>query len=224
MAIDIYSANNTMKRLIDLNCFNNYERNRLDELFSLSLFDKSYLDEPKFIHSDVSDFKYQLVVSADYIMKESVKKFDQNMAKFVNNIQPLKAFQNICFNDRIAMIKYGCIEINLLKTCSFYKYEIAGWYLPLREYNNFWVCVPLDTITGLKNNVISLLSIYLNTFVTEFDSDIHIIELLMPLMLFNPDRPNIINRDVIEQQQQLYLYLLRKYLRIKYGNDFDDKN
>ncbi|CAG2119261.1 unnamed protein product, partial [Medioppia subpectinata] len=42
MAIDIYSANNTMKRLIDLNCFNNYERNRLDELFSLSLFDKSY--------------------------------------------------------------------------------------------------------------------------------------------------------------------------------------
>ncbi|CAG2162090.1 unnamed protein product, partial [Oppiella nova] len=40
------------------------------------------------------------------------------------------------------------------------------------------------------------------------------IETIMPILLFNPERPNIINRDMIELQQQLYIYLLQKYLSL----------
>ncbi|CAG2103044.1 unnamed protein product [Medioppia subpectinata] len=86
-----------------------------------------------------------------------------------------------------------------------------------------WVALSLESITGLQTDIHSLFKSYFETFVTHFDSDIHILELIMPVLLFNPDLPNIINRDSIELQQQLYLYLLQKYLRIKYGNDFDNK-
>ncbi|CAG2115064.1 unnamed protein product [Medioppia subpectinata] len=160
MAVDIFSANNAIKRLIDLNCFNIFETKRVNEF--------------------------------------------------------------LCLNDRIAMVKYGCIAFNLLKAGAFYKREVAGLYFPMNGQDN-WVALSLESITGLQTNIHSLFKSYFDTFVTNFDSDIHILELIMPVLLFNPDLPNIINRDSIELQQQLYLYLLQKYLRIKYSNDFDNK-
>ncbi|CAG2162072.1 unnamed protein product [Oppiella nova] len=36
------------------------------------------------------------------------------------------------------------------------------------------------------------------------------------IILFNPDRPNIINKDVIKYQQKMYIYLLQRYLSMKY--------
>ncbi|CAG2106711.1 unnamed protein product [Medioppia subpectinata] len=126
------------------------------------------------------------------------------------------------------MVKHGCIAFNLLKASAFYKREVAGLYFPMNDHDipidsdnsDNWVILSLESITGLQT---SLFKFYFSAFVTDFDSDIHILELIMPVLLFNPDLLNIINRERIEQQQQLYLYLLQKYLRVKYGNNFDNK-
>ncbi|CAG2100129.1 unnamed protein product [Medioppia subpectinata] len=63
----------------------------------------------------------------------------------------------------------------------------------------------LEFFKGFKGRFYDLLKIYLNTFSLEFHQDLHIIELLIPIILFNPHQPNIINKNMVELQHQLYL-------------------
>ncbi|CAG2109491.1 unnamed protein product [Medioppia subpectinata] len=53
-------------------------------------------------------------------------------------------------------------------------------------------------------------------FGNEWDSDPYIIDLLMVIILFDPNRPNLIQRERVKVQQQLYMYLLQRYLQIRY--------
>ncbi|CAG2170970.1 unnamed protein product [Oppiella nova] len=48
--------------------------------------------------------------------------------------------------------------------------------------------------------------------------------LLMAIILFNPDRPNLTDRELIKVQQQLYMYLLQRYLQIRYGSECEAKS
>ncbi|CAG2102587.1 unnamed protein product [Medioppia subpectinata] len=47
--------------------------------------------------------------------------------------------------------------------------------------------------------------------------------LLTAITLFNPNQPNLSNRDAVQFQQKLYLYLLRRYLQLKYRWDSEWK-
>ncbi|CAG2106704.1 unnamed protein product [Medioppia subpectinata] len=47
--------------------------------------------------------------------------------------------------------------------------------------------------------------------------------LLSAIVLFNPNRPNLIHRDIIRLEQQLYIYLLERYLLLKYGSEWESQ-
>ncbi|CAG2181419.1 unnamed protein product, partial [Oppiella nova] len=49
-----------------------------------------------------------------------------------------------------------------------------------------------------------------------------IFDLLTAILLFNPSLPDLTHRDVIKFQQKLYLYLLKRYLMIKYDQPDSD--
>ncbi|CAG2111876.1 unnamed protein product [Medioppia subpectinata] len=46
---------------------------------------------------------------------------------------------------------------------------------------------------------------------------------LSAIVLFNPNRPNLIHRDIIRLEQQLYIYLLQRYLLLKYGSEWESQ-
>ncbi|CAG2174571.1 unnamed protein product [Oppiella nova] len=51
----------------------------------------------------------------------------------------------------------------------------------------------------------------------EWDTDLDILNLLSTIVLFDPNRPNIIHKDMIAFEHQINKYLLQRYLEIKYG-------
>ncbi|CAG2178986.1 unnamed protein product [Oppiella nova] len=53
---------------------------------------------------------------------------------------------------------------------------------------------------------------------SECDSD-----LLTAIVLFNPNRPNLIHRNVIKLEQNIYIYLLQRYLHYKYDTEYEAK-
>ncbi|CAG2170086.1 unnamed protein product, partial [Oppiella nova] len=42
---------------------------------------------------------------------------------------------------------------------------------------------------------------------------------LTAIVLFNPNRPNLIHRDVVKAEQQLYIYLLQRILNMSLTHD-----
>ncbi|CAG2119002.1 unnamed protein product, partial [Medioppia subpectinata] len=127
MVIDIFSTNNTINKLIQINCFNDFEQKRLEELYGLSYLNNYHNIDPTYDEPSGHVFNCQLDWSADYIMERSAKEFDKDLTENVNKIQCLKAFKSLCLNDQIALIKYGCIEFKLLKTYMFYKPDDECW-------------------------------------------------------------------------------------------------
>ncbi|CAG2170714.1 unnamed protein product [Oppiella nova] len=98
--------------------------------------------------------------TVDELRAFSATIFHKRINNFIQLASRLSAFNSMCLNDQIAMIKYSCIEMQMLKAATFYNHDNPYWYLEL---------------------------------------------VLMPILLFNPKRPGIVQKDMIELQHQLYL-------------------
>ncbi|CAG2109623.1 unnamed protein product [Medioppia subpectinata] len=49
------------------------------------------------------------------------------------------------------------------------------------------------------------------------------LRMLSAIILFNPNLPNLIHRDIIRLEQQLYIYLLQRYLLLKYRSESESQ-
>ncbi|CAG2183330.1 unnamed protein product, partial [Oppiella nova] len=60
---------------------------------------------------------------------------------------------------------------------------------------------------------------FLDKILPEWDSDNIIIDLLTAIILFDANRPKLLHRESVKLQQQCYMYLLQRYLRLRYQSD-----
>ncbi|CAG2107968.1 unnamed protein product [Medioppia subpectinata] len=102
-----------------------------------------------------------------------------------------------CLNDQIAMVKHSVVETGILKSAILYNADRECWDYIERD-GRITGELKLEFFKGFKGRFYDLLKIYLNTFSIEFHQDLHIIELLIPIILFNPHQPNIINKNMVE--------------------------
>ncbi|CAG2100419.1 unnamed protein product [Medioppia subpectinata] len=66
--------------------------------------------------------------------------------------------------------------------------------------------------------------VFANVLADLCDWDNHVVNLMIALILFNPNRPHLIHRDVIEFQQHVYKHLLQKYLKFKYRSEYESSH
>ncbi|CAG2100067.1 unnamed protein product [Medioppia subpectinata] len=59
---------------------------------------------------------------------------------------------------------------------------------------------------------------FLGNIGLDWDSDTLIIDLLTAIILFNPNRPNLLNKNMIKLQQNIFIHLLQRYLQMKCGS------
>ncbi|CAG2177376.1 unnamed protein product [Oppiella nova] len=57
---------------------------------------------------------------------------------------------------------------------------------------------------------------FLNNMIPQWNTDSIIMDLLTVIILFNPNRPNLRHKHYVNLEQQLYIYLLQRYLLLKY--------
>ncbi|CAG2099969.1 unnamed protein product [Medioppia subpectinata] len=56
-----------------------------------------------------------------------------------------------------------------------------------------------------------------------FDLDSFKLDKLHAIILFDPKRPNLIHKEPVKLEQQLYIYLLQRYLLLKYRSESESK-
>ncbi|CAG2162605.1 unnamed protein product, partial [Oppiella nova] len=149
-------------------------------------------------------------------------KFDRGIRNFTRGVKGLTAFKNILHEDRISLLKYGCVETLLMRTVMHVDYQEECMRLPWDKENS--LMFKLKYLKSFKPEVYNSYIRYLSKMSPIWDSDVAIIDLMMPIILFNPDRPNLINRDVVKVQQHMYMYLLERYLILKYRSECEAKS
>ncbi|CAG2103174.1 unnamed protein product [Medioppia subpectinata] len=127
----------------------------------------------------------------------------------LTNIVDINCSCNKMLNRDLALIKYGCLEILVLRSSILYDINTDYWTM---AYNSDDQRVDSFKLVALN---------YLTKIVSEWNRDYIILDLLTAIILFNPNRPNLTHRDVVKAEQQLYIYLLQRYLHLKHGSEFE---
>ncbi|CAG2100128.1 unnamed protein product, partial [Medioppia subpectinata] len=139
MAIEILNCN-SMDKLNNLCSFNPFECKLIAELFNQRLLA---------IHP-VSDRRAGRFTTVDELMVYIATNFESYLQSFVDKSKGLRAFTTQCLNDQIAMVKYCCIESQLLKSVVFYSPHLEGWaFQKSQDFiqdNNTSVVLSLDLL------------------------------------------------------------------------------
>ncbi|CAG2162219.1 unnamed protein product [Oppiella nova] len=96
----------------------------------------------------------------DYDYHQTVTtKFDTCIRNLTKVMKELTAFKNICCEDQISLLKYGCFDVIFLRSIMYFDYTDNVFKIPL----------------------------------------------MTSIAIFNPDRPNLANRDVIKDAQRKHM-------------------
>ncbi|CAG2179236.1 unnamed protein product [Oppiella nova] len=130
----------------------------------------------------------------------------------VQMFQNLGTFDTLCENDRISLIKYGCFIMFCMRSLPAYDYSSDHWTYPIDNENSMILTLyqmfPYAYSMAFKRVFHSLSQ--------ELDSDPVVLDLLTAILLFNPDRPMLTHRELVKLQQNIYMYLLHRYILLKY--------
>ncbi|CAG2110487.1 unnamed protein product [Medioppia subpectinata] len=93
--------------------------------------------------------------------------------------------------------------------------DVINFTKGLKAFVN--VC-PDDQLALIKYSFMEVGYVY-----PEWERDPIILELLTAIIIFNPKHPDLSHRASIKLEQQIYIYLLRKYLQLKCRSQFESE-
>ncbi|CAG2104242.1 unnamed protein product [Medioppia subpectinata] len=88
---------------------------------------------------------------------------------------------------------------------------------------NSTLSITLGAFSDQRPNTHEMLLILLSKLLPEWDHDPILMDLLTAIVLLNPKRPNLSHKTSIKLEQQLYIYLLQRYLLLKCGSESESK-
>ncbi|CAG2099957.1 unnamed protein product [Medioppia subpectinata] len=133
----------------------------------------------------------------------------------------LASFGDLCENDRLILIKYSSIEINILRMVSSFNFQEGYWDIVLGD-SSYMVRLDLlnhHKVPGEIESSYDCHKNFLQCIGHDWESDPLILDFLTAILLFNPNRPHLIYPSAIKYQQNIYIYLFTRYLRMKYRSE-----
>ncbi|CAG2173029.1 unnamed protein product [Oppiella nova] len=158
----------------------------------------------------------------DDFFRPLMHKNEESISSFVKTCKSLKAFKDICERDQMTLFKSGGIEALTFHRYTRFDYDNDWWKVVMDNGNALILRLDLlkqhrfETVYPMSKKV-------LNSIKHTLDLDFNIIYLLLPIMIFNPNKTNLVHPEIVRFQQQLYMFLLQRYLRIRYGSECDIK-
>ncbi|XP_054169173.1 nuclear hormone receptor HR96-like [Oppia nitens] len=140
--------------------------------------------------------------------------YTQGVQTFFCLTNNLQTFNQLCETDKISLVKYGAIEILSVRSLETFNYEHQYWTINIDETQS--VLLPLEYIKDLVNTPYEAYKTFFNIIIPEINSDSVTLDLLSAILLFNPNRPNIVHKHFVKLQQNKYIYLLQRYFQLKY--------
>ncbi|CAG2167953.1 unnamed protein product [Oppiella nova] len=147
--------------------------------------------------------------------------FEKEIQNVVNVMKGLSGFQKMCESDKIALLKNSAIETLFMRSVSHYNQEKD--YITLTMDTNNSILIKSDIVKQVRRNLYGVLIRYYSKILALWDSDYVILDLLTAIIMFDPDKDNLIHKDVIKLQQNIYMHLLKRYLTTKYQPECESK-
>ncbi|XP_054157169.1 nuclear hormone receptor HR96-like [Oppia nitens] len=196
------------RELVDHNGLNQLETNRITEII------------------DSSAKLFQFTLCKDNIIKMSnmleviqlsARITEQSVMNCINFTKSLQSFRNCCPDDQLSLIKYGCGEILFVRSIDFYDKKLKNFIIPIDSKTSIYADMQAfcNEYPDYYNSFMQLFYKLLDKFLPAWNEDRVIIDLLSVILLFDPNRPNLKHRHNIKLEQQLYIYLLQRYLLLK---------
>ncbi|XP_054166222.1 nuclear hormone receptor HR96-like [Oppia nitens] len=185
------------------NTFNELEGLKLQELIRAA---NIFRDVPRVSQTQTIVFGYR-----------PPNLFERHMRRLTKMCQQLTAFSSICQTDAIALVKYGCVDLFCMRSVPNYNCTDDNWTFALDNQDS--IIINMKAIKNFPSNVYHFSRKFYHQICREWDTDLVILDLLTAIILFNPDRPNLLHKHMIKYHQHLYLYLLQRYLLLKYRTE-----
>ncbi|XP_048486645.1 nuclear hormone receptor HR96 [Plutella xylostella] len=199
---------------------NEVERAKLNELIVAN----------KTLHAPIDDDVSQFIAAAPAAIKGGGGKHDPELIKIVNltaiairrlikMAKKINAFKNMCEKDQVALLKGGCTEMMLLRSTMNYDTQRNSWKIPhsSASYVEQYGHIRTDILKLAKGNIYQVHESFQQSFDQRWRQDENIILIMSAILLFTPDRLNVVHKDVIKLEQNSYYYLLRRYLESIYA-------
>ncbi|CAG2107001.1 unnamed protein product [Medioppia subpectinata] len=144
------------------------------------------------------------------------KRCDIKCRRIIKMSTTLSKFTTLCEEDKICLVKAACPEIICLISVINFHFNGEFWTVAIDDENA--TILPLDVFRNVDQTLYEGHRNFLYAISEGYDCDVNIIDLLIAISLFNPNRPDLMHKDIIKSQQQLYIHLLRRYLELKYNS------
>ncbi|XP_054169185.1 nuclear hormone receptor HR96-like [Oppia nitens] len=144
-----------------------------------------------------------------------------NTQDIVKYTKDMTQYSNLHLDDEIALVKYGCMELIVL-FANFY-YDRQNDTFTAYMDNNYSFIFPMSLLKSEKRNLYLYYKNYFDKLIPECNRDNIIMNLMTAIVLFNPNRPHLINKNKVGNEQQFYIYLLQRYLLYKCRSQSHEK-
>ncbi|CAG2100941.1 unnamed protein product [Medioppia subpectinata] len=154
-----------------------------------------------------------------------VQKQECLIMDMVNFTKSLSGFNTtcICIEDRVALMKYGSNELLSLLGFKFYDKLTDNFYFPLDDESCIQISMDVLQSTHTRNG--QLMKSTMLKLLSEWNYDDYIaMNLLMAIIFYNPNRPNILHKKSVKLEQQLLEQQLRNGLKNKEFIRSDEQN
>ncbi|CAG2172654.1 unnamed protein product [Oppiella nova] len=185
--------------------FNDLEISRFRELFTSTVSMRDPVVTPTFETTNFVD-----------ALKVLQKRCDIKCRRIVKMSTNMSEFTGLCEEDKIALLKAACPEIICLISIINFNFDGEYWNVAIDE--DHATTLRLDIFKLVQGNLYEAHRQFLWSMSEQYNSDINIIDLLIAIILFNPNQPNLVHKDMVKVQQQMYMYLLRRYLELKHSS------
>lgn len=130
--------------------------------------------------------------------------------RMIKMAKKMGCFKTLCEDDQVALLKGGCTELMILRSVMAYDYEKDCWPLPDNPLH-------LNVLKEAKGNLYEEHKKYINSFEPHLRTDNVVMLIITAIRLFCPTRPKLVNKTLIQKEQDYYYGLLKRYLETKYS-------
>ncbi|UYV63444.1 Hr96 [Cordylochernes scorpioides] len=175
---------------------------------------------------DVERIKLNELVMANEIMKQPLtcgspdpsltsvlNMTNYAIRRLIKMSKRISSFRSLCQADQIALLKGGCCELLILRSVMSYEPEKECWKGPEGPKV---MSIKVDVLKKAGGTVYEQHKKFIMGFSPKWKSDENIMLLLSAITLFSPDRPHVIHKEVIKLEQDVYSFLLQRYLHTIY--------
>ncbi|CAG2173724.1 unnamed protein product, partial [Oppiella nova] len=179
------------------NQFNELEGKRFSELLEATKF--------AVIPNDYTNTNHIILKNSLDAYKVLISKNDFQITNIIKMCKCLDTFNTLCETDRMILTKHSAMEIEMLRRLMCIDFENKYVNIIINDttfklhfdlYQNY--PFRAKDYIGTDNNIYID---FLETMGLDWDSDITIVDLLTAIVLFNPNRPNLVHKHMVRWEQ-----------------------